>query len=115
MYARALTSLVALLVLAVLTLPKVAWAEEYSWTEDPPKQGWTGYLVCHAETAYGGNTYHYEANVGYGSGGPSDAERKWQTEYCDLIARRDAVNLFKYHWGQDIDPSLVQVSWHWMP
>lgn len=88
----------------------VARAEDYSWTEDISKQGLDGFYVCTGVAEFGGNTGSITHNVGPDESQPRASEMRWQKAYCERITREDVVNLFHYHWGQDIDPSIVKIS-----
>ncbi len=102
----------ALIAVAVLLSVSIvpAFAEEYAWTEDISKQGLDGFYVCTGTATYNGNTGSITHNVGPDWAQPRKSEMRWQIAQCERITREDVVNLFHYHWGQDIDPASVQIS-----
>lgn len=105
--------IVSLMLAVVFFLPQIVHAETMTWSEDPPKEGWSGYLMCLGDATADSNTYHFIGNIGFDADQPVASEREWQAKSCDTYARTQVVNLFKYHWNTDIDPKDVKVSYYW--
>lgn len=92
-----------------------AYADDVTYEEGAPKQGYSGFLRCEGYAKAGGDSYTNIYYEGFDADQPVASERKWQISECDMVARRSVVGYFKYTKGVDIDPASVKVSYRLMP
>lgn len=119
----------ALLVVGLLA-PTSAYAETYTWSDGTPKQGERGFLLCRAEATANGLTYIEEIHVGADIDRSAAQERPNQISQCQRWYTTNGngtyntvVGWFKYSTDPatgkarniDIDPSIVKVSYRFLP
>lgn len=102
--------LVSLFIAFAMFAPTLVHAETYTWTEDPPKEGWADYLECTAMAMADGNTVKITQNIGIDYGQPIGPERVQQRNECDRIAVMSVVNTFHYRYGTEITADSVSLS-----